>query len=82
VTLRERYVKDPYFRGEYVLTTLDSFIHNLLRVPVAEMHKFLERHLRAVHYHIPFAYIYPLLCLHRRGAHSGPGRGWEGSRRA
>ncbi|MFZ8810330.1 MAG: CRISPR-associated helicase Cas3' [Pyrobaculum sp.] len=59
VTLRERYVKDPYFRGEYVLTTLDSFVHNLLRVPVAEMHKFLERHLRAVHYHIPFAYIYP-----------------------
>jgi len=59
VTLRERYVKDPYFRGEYVLTTLDSFVHNLLRVPVAEVHKFLERHLRAVHYHIPFAYIYP-----------------------
>jgi len=59
VTLRKRYVKDPYFRGEYVLTTLDSFVHNLLRVPVAEMHRFLERHLKVAHYHIPFAYIYP-----------------------
>jgi len=59
VTLRDRYVKDPYFRGEYVLTTLDSFVHNLMRVPVTEMHRFLERNLRAVHYHIPFAYIYP-----------------------
>jgi len=59
VALRQRYVKDPYFRGEYVLTTLDSFVHNLLRAPVAELHKLLDRRPRAIHYHVPFAYIYP-----------------------
>ena len=59
VALRQRYVKDPYFRGEYVLTTLDSFVHNLLRAPVAELHKLLDRQPRAIHYHVPFAYIYP-----------------------
>ncbi len=59
VALRRRYVKDPYFRGEYVLTTLDSFAHNLLRAPVAELHKLLDRRPRAIHYHVPFAYIYP-----------------------
>lgn len=58
VTLTERgYVKDPYFTREYVLTTLDSFIHNLFNAPVAELHKVVKG--ASVHYHIPFAYIYP-----------------------
>jgi CRISPR-associated endonuclease/helicase Cas3 len=58
VTLRrEGYVKDPYFTGEYVLTTVDSFVHNLFKAPVAELSRVLKG--RAVHYHVPFAYIYP-----------------------
>ncbi|MEL9991471.1 MAG: CRISPR-associated helicase Cas3' [Thermoproteus sp.] len=58
VTLRkEGYVKDPYFTGEYVLTTIDSFVHNLFKAPVAELSRVLRG--RAIHYHVPFAYIYP-----------------------
>lgn len=60
VTLTERgYVKDPYFRGEYVLTTIDSFVHNLLKAPVVELHKLLSYKSRAIHYHQPLAHIYP-----------------------
>nr|KJR72836.1 MAG: hypothetical protein TU35_09435 [Thermoproteus sp. AZ2] len=60
VTLTQRgYVKDPLFRGEYVLTTIDSFIHNLLKAPIAEWHKLFMKKSRAIHYHQPFAYIYP-----------------------
>jgi len=53
------FVKDTYFRREYVLTTLDSFIHNLLRAPIGELHKLLKQGSKAIHYHVPFAYIYP-----------------------
>jgi CRISPR-associated endonuclease/helicase Cas3 len=56
---KKKYVKDPYFRGEYVLTTIDSFIHNLLRAPVIEIDKLINKRSRAIHYHVPFAYIYP-----------------------
>ncbi|ABP50708.1 CRISPR-associated helicase Cas3' [Pyrobaculum arsenaticum] len=59
VTLRaDGYVKDPWFTSEYVLTTYDSFIHNLLKAPVAEFHKLLS-HGRGVHYHWPMAEVYP-----------------------
>lgn len=54
---REGYVKDPYFAGEYVLTTIDSFVHNLFKAPVAELSRVLRG--RSVHYHVPFSYIYP-----------------------
>jgi CRISPR-associated endonuclease/helicase Cas3 len=54
---RDGYKKDPFFASEYVLTTVDSFIHNLFKAPVAELHKLVEG--KPVHYHIPFAYIYP-----------------------
>lgn len=59
VTLRaDGYVKDPWFTSEYVLTTYDSFIHNMLKAPVAEFHKLLS-HGRGIHYHWPIAEIYP-----------------------
>jgi len=51
------YKKDPFFASEYVLTTVDSFIHNLFKAPVTELHKLVEG--RPVHYHIPFTYVYP-----------------------
>ncbi len=51
------YKKDPFFTSEYVLTTVDSFIHNLFKAPVAELHKLAEG--RPVRYHVPFAYVYP-----------------------
>jgi CRISPR-associated endonuclease/helicase Cas3 len=51
------YKKDPFFTSEYVLTTVDSFIHNLFKAPVAELHKLVEG--KPVRYHIPFAYVYP-----------------------
>jgi CRISPR-associated endonuclease/helicase Cas3 len=54
---RDGYKKDPFFASEYVLTTVDSFIHNLFKAPVTELHKLVEG--KPVHYHIPFAYIYP-----------------------
>ncbi len=54
---KKGYVKDPYFTGEYVLTTMDSFIHNLFKAPVAELPRILKG--RAVHYHVPSSYIYP-----------------------
>jgi len=54
---RSGYRKDPFFAAEYVLTTVDSFIHNLFKAPVAELHKLVDG--KSVHYHIPFAYIYP-----------------------
>jgi len=55
--VKSGYVKDPYFTGEYVLTTIDSFVHNLFKAPVAELPRLLRG--RSVHYHVPFAYIYP-----------------------
>jgi len=54
---RSGYRKDPFFVSEYVLTTVDSFIHNLFKAPVAELHKLVGG--KPVHYHIPFAHIYP-----------------------
>ena len=54
---RDGYRKDPFFTSEYVLTTVDSFAHNLFKAPVAELHRLIEG--APVHYHIPFAYIYP-----------------------
>jgi len=51
------YKKDPFFASEYVLTTVDSFIHNLFKAPVTELHKLVEG--KPVHYHIPFTYVYP-----------------------
>ncbi|ACB39929.1 CRISPR-associated helicase Cas3' [Pyrobaculum neutrophilum] len=72
VLLRDRYVKDPYFREEYVLTTLDSFIHNLAKVPVAEMWKFYKSERPSVRYHIPLAYIYPS-CVFLDEAHMAAG---------
>lgn len=54
---RSGYRKDPFFVSEYVLTTVDSFIHNLFKAPVTELHKLVGG--KPVHYHIPFAYIYP-----------------------
>jgi len=54
---KKGYVKDPWLSGEYVLTTLDSFAYNLFKIPVAEFYKLVEG--RRIHYHIPFAYIYP-----------------------
>ena len=44
--------KTPFFDGEYNITTLDSFVHNLFKVPVTEV--FRERK----HYYIPFERIY------------------------
>lgn len=59
VTLKaEGYVKDPWFASEYVLTTYDSFIHNMLKAPVAEFHKLINDG-RGVHYHWPIAEVYP-----------------------
>ena len=54
---RSGYRKDPFFVSEYVLTTVDSFVHNLFKAPVTELYKLVEG--KPVHYHIPFAYIYP-----------------------
>jgi len=39
--------KEPFFDARYVVTTIDSFIHNLFRVPVAEIFD------RRKHYVIP-----------------------------
>ncbi|MCX8136984.1 CRISPR-associated helicase Cas3' [Pyrobaculum aerophilum] len=59
VTIKaDGYVKDPWFASEYVLTTYDSFIHNMLKAPVAEFHKLIKGG-RGVHYHWPIAEIYP-----------------------
>lgn len=59
VTLKDNgYVKDPWFTSEYVLTTYDSFIHNMLKAPVGEFHKLLS-HGRGIHYHWSIAEIYP-----------------------
>ena len=60
VTLTEQgYVKSADFSiGDYVLTTVDSFIHNLFKAPVSELHRIAGRS-RAIHYHVPFANIYP-----------------------
>ncbi|MEM1664159.1 MAG: CRISPR-associated helicase Cas3' [Pyrobaculum sp.] len=58
VSLTKRgYVKDPYFSGEYVLTTLDSFVHNLFKAPVSELQRLARG--APLHYHTPFANIYP-----------------------
>jgi CRISPR-associated endonuclease/helicase Cas3 len=54
---RDGYRKDPFFASEYVLTTVDSFTHNLFKAPVTELRRLVEG--APVHYHIPFAYIYP-----------------------
>ena len=49
--------KSPYYLRELVVTTLDSFIMNLYRVPVAEYVKiFDERSLG--HYYVPLSSIY------------------------
>ena len=44
--------KSPLFDGGYNITTLDSFAHNLFKVPITEV--FRERK----HYYIPFERIY------------------------
>jgi len=44
--------KDPFFEARYVVTTLDSYVYNLLRVPVAEMFRSLK------HYVIPRTRIF------------------------
>jgi CRISPR-associated endonuclease/helicase Cas3 len=44
--------KDPFFEARYVVTTLDSYAYNLLRVPVAEMFRNLK------HYVIPRTRIF------------------------
>ena len=44
--------KSPLFDGEYNITTLDSFAHNLFKAPVTEV--FRERK----HYYIPFERVY------------------------
>ena len=59
VTLKGNgYVKDPWFTSEYVLTTYDSFVHNLFKVPVAEFRK-AARSGKGIHYHWAIAEIYP-----------------------
>lgn len=49
--------KSPYYLRKLVVTTLDSFVYNLYRIPVAEMRKILEGKTSG-HYYPVLASIY------------------------
>ena len=51
-SLARRITKSPFFDADYNVTTFDSFIHNMFKIPVTEVFKDLR------HYYIPFERIY------------------------
>jgi len=55
--LEEGWGKSPFFLRELVATTLDSFIMNLYKVPVAEVEKVFKEKSRG-HYYVPLASIF------------------------
>jgi len=50
--------KSPYYLRELVVTTLDSFIYNLYKIPVAEMYKILRGVRTLGHYYPALASIF------------------------
>lgn len=44
--------KEPLFDARYVITTIDSFIHNLFKIPITELYRDKR------HYFIPYGRIY------------------------
>lgn len=50
--------KSPYYLRELVVTTLDSFIYNLYKVPVAEMYKIIGGEKTLGHYYPVLASIF------------------------
>jgi CRISPR-associated endonuclease/helicase Cas3 len=55
--LEEGWGKSPFFLRELVATTLDSFIMNLYKVPVAEVEKVFKENSMG-HYYVPLASIF------------------------
>ncbi|WP_338602878.1 CRISPR-associated helicase Cas3' [Sulfolobus tengchongensis] len=48
----ENYKKEPLFDASYVLTTMDSYAHNLFKIPVTEIFRYQK------HYFIPLGRIF------------------------